>query len=128
MPFDLDRTHHVFAKDSAGGLQTVTANEPGDTLNIRLIREHLRAEAARFARGDFGDPEAIHGREMPGVRELRAGLGRVAVAFAERPDGAGIRYTTADSALVAALHRWFDAQVSDHGRHASHGTADSAAR
>ncbi len=128
MPFDLDKTHHAFAKDSSGGVQTVTANAPGDTLNVRLIREHLRDEAERFRRGDFGDPQAIHGEEMPGVAELGGAAGRIDVDFAELPDGGRIRYATADPVLVAAVHRWFDAQVSDHGRHASHRVPDSAPR
>ncbi|MFB4263080.1 hypothetical protein [Nonomuraea sp. GTA35] len=35
--------------------------------------------------------------------------------------GAQITYTTSDASLIKALHAWFDAQVSDHGRHAEHG-------
>ena len=120
MPFDLDRTMHAFAKDSSGGVQTVTANDPADTLNIRLVREHLRKEAELFARGEFSDPAAIHGADMPGLAELSAANGKVTAEYADVPAGARIRYTTGDPALRSALHRWFDAQVSDHGRHAEH--------
>jgi hypothetical protein len=120
MPFDLSKTQHVFAKDSSGGVQSVTAKDPADTLNIRLIREHLQQEAELFGRGEFGDPAAIHGDSMPGLAELRAAAGKVAVEYTELPAGAQIRYTTTDAGLRSALHRWFDAQVSDHGEHASH--------
>jgi hypothetical protein len=120
MPFDLSKTQHVFAKDSSGGVQSVTAKDPADTLNIRLIREHLQKETDLFGRGEFGDPAAIHGDSMPGLAELRAAAGKVAVEYTELPTGAQIRYTTTDAGLRSALHRWFDAQVSDHGEHASH--------
>ena len=120
MPFDLDRTKHVFAKDSSGGVQTVTTNDPADTLNIRLIREHLSTEAAKFGRGEFDDPAAIHGAAMPGLAELRASAGRLAVLYAEVPSGARITFIVSEPGLRAALHQWFDAQVRDHGEHAEH--------
>jgi hypothetical protein len=120
MPFDLSKTQHVFAKDSSGGVQSVTAKDPADTLDIRLVREHLQKEAELFGRGEFGDPAAIHGDSMPGLAELRAAAGKVAVEYTELPAGAQIRFTTTDAGLRSALHRWFDAQVSDHGEHASH--------
>lgn len=118
MPFDLDRTRHHFEDLPDGGLQTVTVLDPADTTNIRLIREHLALEAGKFARGEFDDPMAIHGHAMPGVAELRAASGRMVVEYAEQADGGRIRYTTTDSAVVDALHRWFAAQRADHGRHA----------
>jgi hypothetical protein len=119
MPFDLAKTHHVFEKLPDGGVQRVWVKDHTDTLQIRLVREHLQEEAARFARGDFADPMALHGPAMPGLTELRAGAGRIDVAYAERPDGGVIRYRATEPALVAALHRWFDAQLVDHGKDAS---------
>jgi hypothetical protein len=121
MPFDLDRTTHRFAKTATGGVQTVVADDPADSGQIRLIRGHLAEEAARFGRGDFGDPASIHGAGMPGLRELTAGHRNVRTAYADLPDGARITYTATDPALVRALHSWFDAQVADHGSHAEHG-------
>lgn len=121
MPFDLDLTTHRFAKNEAGGVQTVTAKDPTDADQIRLIREHLTAESARFSRGDFGDPAKIHGNEMPGLAELSKGFQSFKVSYAELPDGARLTYATDDKTLVTALHAWFDAQVSDHGENAQHG-------
>ncbi|HEV8612152.1 MAG TPA: hypothetical protein VGQ73_01505 [Gemmatimonadales bacterium] len=115
MPFDLSRTRHGFESLPDGGLQTVTANEAGDSLQVRLIQEHLKTEAARFSRGDFADPMAIHGHEMPGIAELRQGAASIRIEFSATKDGGRVRYTTADPALVAALHRWFAAQRMDHG-------------
>jgi len=115
MPFDLSRTKHVFEDLPDGGLQTVTANDPADTLQLRLVREHLQEEAAKFSRGDFADPMAIHGHAMPGVAELRQGFRQVRVQFDAIAGGATLRYTTSDPDLLAALHRWFAAQRTDHG-------------
>lgn len=119
MPFDLERTTHVFEKLADGGLQTVRADDPADTTQIQLIQMHLVDEAEKFRRGDFSDPTAIHGQAMPGLAELRAGASRIDVRYTALPDGAQIRYTTTDHALSESLHRWFDAQVMDHGSHAT---------
>jgi hypothetical protein len=121
MPFDLERTTHRFTKNSSGGVQDVVADDAGDTTQIALIRQHLQHEADRFRRGDFTDPARIHGTDMPGLAALRAGSGKVTVDYTATADGARITYTTADAALVTALHAWFDAQVGDHGSHATHG-------
>jgi hypothetical protein len=121
MPFDLERTTHRFAESATGGVQTVTSDDPADTEQIRLIREHLTAEAASFSKGDYGDPASIHGGEMPGLRDLEQGHDRIDIRYTELSAGARITYTTAEASLVEALHAWFDAQVADHGRHAEHG-------
>ena len=117
MRFDLERTTHVFEKRAAGGVQTVVADDPGDEAEVAKVRAHLRDEAEAFAAGDFEDPAAIHGREMPGLAELQAGAERLTISYEDVPAGGRIRYATEDPALVRALHAWFDAQVSDHGRH-----------
>jgi hypothetical protein len=118
MPFDLDRTTHVFQATPDGGVQQVIADDPSDTSQIALIRSHLGEEAGKFRRGDFGDPAAIHGAMMPGLAQLQQGFAAVDVTYSDLPDGAQIRYTARDTAMVAALHDWFQAQLSDHGGHA----------
>ncbi|SFR29159.1 hypothetical protein SAMN04488564_11783 [Lentzea waywayandensis] len=119
MPFDLERTTHRFAKTDTGGVQTVVADDPQDTTQVTLIQEHLTAEVDRFRRGDFTDPGRIHGNDMPGLEELRAHGGEITIAYEATPDGARATYTTGDAGLRTALHTWFDAQVSDHGQHAT---------
>lgn len=114
MPFDLASSTHVFTPLADGGTQAVTSRD-GDPAQVDLIRAHLRKEADAFARGDYSDPSSIHGDAMPGLAELRVGAGRVAVVFSAIPKGAALRFTASDPALVAALHRWFAAQVLDHG-------------
>ncbi|WP_229914449.1 aspartate carbamoyltransferase [Streptomyces capitiformicae] len=121
MPFDLEQTTHRFTPTATGGVQDVVADQSGDTEQIGLIRAHLRKEAEAFGRGDFADPARIHGADMPGLAQLRDGHDRTEVRYEERADGATLTYTTKDSALVDALHDWFEAQLGDHGAHAESG-------
>ena len=117
MPFSQTDTMHMFASTSSGGKQTVMVKD-GDPKQIILVRAHLRKEAAAFARGDFSDPGAIHGKAMPGIAALRAGYKHLAVTYGEVPSGATITYASSDPTLVAAIHRYFAAQVDEHGAHA----------
>lgn len=118
MPFDLERTRHEFRPLAEGGVQTVVARDSADATQVHLVREHLRETAQRFRRGDFSDPAFIHGADMPGLAELRAGSDRLRIEYLSVPGGARIRYTSSDPTLVEAVHRWFQAQMSDHGAHA----------
>jgi hypothetical protein len=119
MPFELAQTTHVFKPLADGGLQRVVVKDPNNRTQIALIRSHLKEEAARFHRGDFSDPAKIHDADMPGLAELSRGAADIGVRYAERPDGAEIRYTAKDPALVDAIHRWFQAQLHDHGHDAT---------
>ena len=117
MPFDLTRTMHMFTPVADGGIQTVIANDPTDTTQIQLIRTHLQKEAKNFAVGNFSDPAAIHGEQMPGLAELRAGAKELRVQYESLPNGARLRFSTTKPGLVAVLHKWFEAQRSDHHNH-----------
>jgi hypothetical protein len=121
MPFDLDGTTHTFRPTRTGGVQTVTVDDPRDDHDRTLVRDHLRSEAERFARGDLGDQAEIHGHDMPGLATIEAHAADIRVAYGDVPDGGRITYTTDDPELVAAIHDWFDAQLSDHGAQAQHG-------
>lgn len=122
MPFDLTATTHLFSKNKAGGVQQVIAKSSQDSTQIRLIREHLREIADQFTTGNFTGPTHIHGASMPGLNELKnAKPGEVSINYQDLPGGGQIRYSTASVPLIAALHRWFDAQLSDHGTDAKEG-------
>jgi len=118
MPFDLERTTHIFEDLPDGGRQQVVADNPADAAQIALIHGHLQEEAAKFQQGDFRDPAAIHGNGMPGLAELQRSYAQIDVAYTELPNGGQLRYTTSDPELVAAVHAWFAAQLHDHGSHA----------
>ena len=55
---------------------------------------------------------------MLGPAALHAGYAQIDVVDIEPPDAGQIRSTTSVSAMIAALHAWFAAQLSDHGGHA----------
>jgi hypothetical protein len=117
---DQNATMHRFEKTPRGGVQTVTATDPTDTTQIELIQQHLAHERDLLAAGDFSDPMAIHGMDMPGISDRRrsAAAGRIRITYAERPNGARLTYSSNDADTVDALHVWFDAQLTDHGSHA----------
>jgi hypothetical protein len=117
MPFDLERTTHIFEKRTDGGLQQVVSDDD-DSAQVELIRAHLAEEAGRFRRGDFHDPQMIHGENMAGLHQLMTGHQRITIEYNDLENGAQILYITTDPELVMALHNWFDAQLSDHGPHA----------
>ncbi|MBU1439751.1 MAG: aspartate carbamoyltransferase [Gammaproteobacteria bacterium] len=122
MPFSLEATRHVFTKTADGGVQRVVAKRASDTQQVQLVRQHLHEIRAQFLRGDFSGPSHIHGNEMPGLAELKAAKpGAVAVAYRDVKGGAELSYRTNDPKLVSAIHRWFDAQLSDHGADAMSG-------
>ncbi|WP_434660853.1 aspartate carbamoyltransferase [Paraburkholderia sp. A3BS-1L] len=115
MPFSLAATTHVFTKTADGGIQRVVTKHP-DAKQTALIRGHLAAIARRFSAGDFGAPEQIHGNDMPGLAVLRtAQPGELKIDYRDVCSGGEIVYRSEQPRLVAALHDWFDAQLSDHG-------------
>ena len=118
MPFDLEQTMHHFQPLEDGGLQTVTVKDPSNSIQIALIQAHLKKEAEKFQRGDFSDPAHIHGEDMPRLAALHTGAEHIDIQYTALPNGAQIRYSTKDPALIMALHQWFAAQRADHGHHA----------
>ena len=115
MPFELGKTKHIFEMTESGGIQEVVANDPHDSTQIALIQQHLQHESLMFSAGDFSDPSSLHGNDMPGVPELSSGAAQIKIEYAALPNGARITFTTQDLQLVTAIHRWFGAQLSDHG-------------
>ena len=120
MPFDLSKTQHIFQMTESGGIQQVIVRDSNDAEQVALIRQHLQHEAMRFSAGDFSDPTALHGADMPGVRELSAGSAQIKVEYSGLPNGAQLVFSTQDLHLITAIHRWFGAQLSDHGADATY--------
>jgi hypothetical protein len=115
MPFDLNKTTHIFRMTDSGGTQSVVVKDSQDKDQIGLIRQHLRHEAEAFQRGDYTDPMALHGKMMPGVSELEKYHAAIAISYSDLPLGAALTFKTGNRHLVTAIHRWFGAQLSEHG-------------
>lgn len=125
MPFDLEKTLHVFTKVEKGGVQQVIVKDKNDAEQIALIRQHLSKIASEFNQGDFSNPVKIHGDKMPGLDVLKkAKEGTLSIIYKELPDGAQIDYTGTQPDIIAGIHQFFDAQLSDHARHAVPGHAN----
>ena len=115
MPFDMSKTLHVFRMTETGGAMRVVARDDQASEQIALIRQHLRHEAMQFQAGSYADPATLHGAGMPGLKEIQAGAASIKVAYEALPLGASITCETRDLHLLTALHRWFGAQLSEHG-------------
>lgn len=122
MPFSLKDTTHIFTKTGEGGIQRVVAKDVADAEQIGLVRAHLREIEQQFRKGDFSGPAHIHGKDMPGLDALRSAKpGQIAITYRDVDGGAELVYRSSDPKMVAALHAWFDAQLSDHGADAMEG-------
>jgi len=115
MPFDTSKTIHFFRMTESGGVERVVSKDPDARDQVALIQQHLQHEAARFRSGDYSDPAALHGATMPGLNELQSGAPSIKISYAPLPAGAQITFETADVHLLTAIHRWFGAQLSEHG-------------
>lgn len=120
MPFDLSKTKHIFEMTENGGIQKVIVRDEKDVDQLAPIRQHLMHEAMRFSEGDFSDPTSLHGKDMPGIQEIAIGASQIRITYIELPNGAQIDFVTEDLKLITAIHKWFGAQLSDHGSDASY--------
>ena len=115
MPFSLDATQHVFEKTAGGGTQRVLARADHQD-QVAMIRAHLRGIAQAFTTRDFSGPTHIHGSRMPGLAELQsAPPDALSVTYRDIDNGGEVTYRASSAALRDAVHRWFDAQLADHG-------------
>ena len=115
MPFDMTKTVHIFRMTEQGGVQRVVTKDASAKEQVALIQQHLKHEAERFQRGDYSDPGMLHGKDMPGLKELQTGGSKIKVSYLALPEGAEISFSTDDRHLLTAIHRWFGAQLSEHG-------------
>jgi len=115
MPFDLAKTTHIFRMTESGGVERVIIKDATAQDQVPLIQHHLRHEAEAFQRGDYSDPASLHGPNMPGLKDLQAGAARIKVTYSALPNGAEISFETTDIHLLTAIHKWFGAQLSEHG-------------
>ena len=111
----MSETVHIFKMTESGGVLRVIVKDAGATDQITLIQQHLKHEAMRFQHGNYSDPATLHGSNMPGLKDLQAGASEIKILYAELSEGAEITFETTDLHLLTAIHRWFGAQLSEHG-------------
>ncbi len=119
MPFKLDRTLHVFNKTDFGGIQKILVKKPGDIQQLKSARQHLQEIAVQFQQGNYTSATKIHGANMPGLAALKkAQTKQIKIEYQQLKNGAQISYASHQPGLIHAIHQWFDAQLTDHARHA----------
>lgn len=107
VPFSNHNSTQIFQKNTTGGIQQVVAKDPNDKALVAAVRSYLEAEAQRFGNGDYSGP-------FKGVRYLKAVKpGQISIIYRNVQAGAAIDYVGADAAAMDAIHKWFDAQLSD---------------
>ena len=115
MPFDMSETLHIFKMTEEGGIQQVVSKDADAVHQVMLIQRHLKHEAEKFQRGDYSDPAKLHGQTMPGLKALQAKGTDINVSYTDISQGGQITFETTDLYLLTAIHRWFGAQLSEHG-------------
>ena len=111
MGFSHEKTKHSFKLYEDGGAVEVRGN---DAESIAAIRSHLKEIAREFAAGNFDKPKAIHDRVVPGVPVLKELGARVTYTWEELDRGARVRFQTADTRGIAAVHEFMRFQIEDH--------------
>jgi|SRR5580698_6929915 hypothetical protein len=119
MQFDQSVAMHMFLPDANGGVMEIVVHSM-DAHQIALVRSHLLDEAAKFAKGDYADPASIHGQSLPGLSALESSASHVSVRYFETPTGAAIMLSSANPAMVSAIHAWLSAQKHDHDSDPQH--------
>ena len=115
MPFELTKTMHIFRMTETGGVQQVIVKDAAEKDQVVMVQQHLKHEAQSFQRGNYSDPASLHGADMPGLKELQVGARQIKVSYSDFPNGAEITFKTNNRRLLTAIHRWFGAQLSEHG-------------
>jgi hypothetical protein len=114
MAVDQYSSQHVFEDLDDGGRIVLDRDDAGDTLAISRIRAHMRDVASDFTSGNFSKPFAVHAMAVPGTDVMAARSGSIRYTVIDRPQGAEVRISSADSAAIAAIHSFLAFQRSDH--------------
>ncbi len=115
MPFDMNKVTHYFIKTDSGGILMIRTKDIRDTAQAGLVVSHLEKEYRLFSNADFRDPKTLHGADMPGLHILSKSKGKFKVEFRKLKDGAQLTFSSKDPEVKNAIHKWFDAQLRDHG-------------
>lgn len=106
-------THHFFLSPDGGAIQ-VEVNDPKDTSNRGMIREHLAHVAQAFASGDFDIPMFVHDTTPPGVPEMKRLREKIKYSYSETPNGGRVLISTTDSDALSAVHQFLRFQIQEH--------------
>lgn len=100
--------------DATDGGRIVLQRDASDTAGTRVIRDHLRSIAGKFAAGDFRVPGFVHAGEVPGTRTMALHRSVITYRFEPLPGGGQVRIVTRNPDAVRAIHRFLAFQRTEH--------------
>ena len=115
MPFNMNKVTHYFIKNNKGGILMIKTKDINDTTQAKLVQKHLKKECKLFSQADFRDPKSLHGKNMPGLKILSASKDKFIVEYKKLSNGAQLTFSSKEAEIIDAIHKWFDAQLKDHG-------------
>lgn len=121
MGVDQYTSTHLFDALPNGGRIELQRNEV-DPEGVEQIRSHLQQIAGAFGEGDFSDPTAVHGHEMPGTAVMAERKDAITYSYAELARGGEVVISTDDPEALEAIHAFMAAQRGEHRAegHAGH--------
>ncbi len=114
MGFDHQKTTHHFSLSKDGGEIRVEANSADDSASVTLIRDHLKAVAETFAKGDFSMPVQIHGQLPTGAATMKRLRSSIVYHWEATDRGARVLILTRDRQARDAVHEFLRFQITDH--------------
>jgi hypothetical protein len=114
MGFDQDTTAHQFRPSATGGSIEVDVKDPADTGLRDRVRDHLKAIAAAFGKGDFAKPFETHGELPPGVPAMERLKAAIRYKYEDTPHGGAVRIDTSDPEALQAVHAFLAYQAREH--------------
>ena len=113
MGVDQYTSTHRFEDLPDGGRIELQRNRP-DSAGVEAIREHLRAIAQAFAKGDFAAPALVHAGEVPGAHTMAEKHRAIRYQYRALPLGGEVRITTGDAEALQAIHTFLEFQRREH--------------
>lgn len=114
MGVDQYTSTHVFEDLSDGGRIVLDRDSAADSAAIATIRTHMQDILKDFRAGNFSKPFQVHAMEVPGTDVMRANAAKITYSVVDRPRGAELRMTTADSTVLAAIRKFLEFQRKEH--------------
>jgi hypothetical protein len=116
LPYATDKTETTYTRTVHGGVQHVVVKSASDSRQIKAVQQHLQRLIEQYRKGDFSMPERMHGKDMPGLAQLKmAKPDDIRFDYKSLENGGQIHFSSEYPQFVGALHEWFDAQISEHG-------------
>jgi hypothetical protein len=114
MGFSQTKTTHHFLLTKDGGVITVNAKDPKDTVSQDQIRMHLPHIATAFASGDFTDPMEVHEQTPPGVSTMKRLKAQIQYKFEEIDTGGRVLIHSDNTKAIDAIHDFLRFQIREH--------------